>query len=73
MSFEYIGLGAQSIEHYNVLSEKTSFLSPGGSKVTIFGTGDLDPLYIDVSNFSVPPLCLKCPHVLFLALFGSPI
>ena len=27
----------------------------GGPNVTIFGREDLDPLYFDVSNFSVPP------------------
>ena len=35
-----IGLGAQSIKHANVLSEKTNFSALGGPKVAIFG-GDL--------------------------------
>ena len=51
----YIGFGAQSIEHANVLSEKINFSAPGGRKVAIFGIADLDPLYFDVSNFSVTP------------------
>ena len=48
-------LGAQSFEHANVLSEKNNFSALGGPKVTIFGRDDLDPLYFDVSIFSVPP------------------
>ena len=51
-----IGFGAQSIKHANVLSEKkTNFSALGGPQVTIFGGDDLDPLYFDVSNFSVTP------------------
>ena len=48
-------LGAQSFEHANVLSEKINFSALGGPKVAIFGRDDLDPLYFDVINFSVPP------------------
>ena len=51
----YICFGAQSIEHANVLHEKNDFSAIGGPDVTIFGREDLDPLYFDVSNFSVPP------------------
>ena len=50
-----LGFGAQSIEHANVLSEKINFSAPGGRKVAIFGMENLDPLYVDVSNFSAPP------------------
>ena len=37
------------------LSEKTLFSALGGPEVAIFGRDDLDPLYFDVSNFSVTP------------------
>ena len=47
--------GAQSIKHANVLSEKNRFSALGGPKVAMFGGDDLDPLYFDVSNFSVTP------------------
>ena len=32
----YIGLGAQSFEHANILSEKINFSALGGPKVAIF-------------------------------------
>ena len=51
----YICFGAQSIEHANVLFEKNNFSAQGGRKVAFFGMEDLDPLYFDVSNFSVTP------------------
>ena len=51
----YICIGAQSIKHANVLSEKNHFSALGGPKVAMFGGDDLDPLYFDVSNFSVTP------------------
>ena len=53
--FKLVCLGAKSFEHANVLSEKNHFSALGGPKVAIFGRDDLDPLYFDVSNFSVPP------------------
>ena len=51
----YISLGAQSVKHANVLSEKINFSAPGGRKVAIFGREDLDPLYFDVGKFLAPP------------------
>ena len=50
-----IGIGEESFEHANVLSEKNNFSAPGGRKVPIFGMEDLDRQYFDVSNFSDPP------------------
>ena len=35
--------------------KKTHFTAMGGPKFAIFGRDDLDPLYFDVINFSVPP------------------
>ena len=46
-------MNAQSIEHANVLSEKTHFSALGGPKVAIFGRDDLDPPYFDVSNYII--------------------
>ena len=70
---EYICLGAQLFEHANVLSEKkTHFSALGGPKFAIFGRDDFDPLYFDVSNFSVPPdppICLKIPKCAFFTTF----
>ena len=40
-----IGLGAQSFEHANVLSEKINFSALGGPGVAIFGPDDLHPMY----------------------------
>ena len=54
-NLEKICLGAQSIEHANVLSEKNHFSALAGPKVAIFGRDDLDPLHFYVSNISVPP------------------
>ena len=55
ITVEYICLGAHSIKHYNYLSEKKSHFQPWGPKVAIFGRDDIESLYFDVSNFSVPP------------------
>ena len=54
----YICLGAQSFEHVNVCLKKTNFSALGGPKCAILGRDDLDPLYFDVINFSVPPAFL---------------
>ena len=51
----YICIGAQSIKHANVLSEKNHFSALGGPKVAMFGGDDLDPLYFEVHMFLVPP------------------
>ena len=62
-----------SIEHANVLSEKTHFSALGGPKFTIFGRDDLDPLYFYVSNFSDPPDFYGLPYMLGLChfIFGT--
>ena len=67
-----ICLGAQSIEHANILSEKNHFSALAGPKVAIFGRDDLDPLHFDVSNISVPPdppICLNMPKCAISSTF----
>ena len=41
---KYLGLGAQSFEHANVLYEKINFSALGGPGVAIFGPDDLHPM-----------------------------
>ena len=40
-----IGIGEESFEHANVLSEKNNFSALGGPGVAIFGPDDLHPMY----------------------------
>ena len=52
--------------------KKTHFPALVGPEVAIFGRDDFDPLYFDVSNFSVPPdppICLKIPKCAFFTTF----
>ena len=52
--------------------KKNHFSALGGPDVAIFGRDDLDPLYFDVSNFSVPPdppICLKMPKCTMFTTF----
>ena len=41
----FIGIGEESFEHANVLSEKINFSALGGPGVAIFGPDDLHPMY----------------------------
>ena len=40
----FIGIGEESFEHANVLSEKINFSALGGPGVAIFGPDDLHPM-----------------------------
>ena len=58
----YICLGARSIQHCNVLSEKINFSAHSARRAAIFWTDHLDALNLKVLFFSWlsdPPLCLK--------------
>ena len=55
-------LGARSIQHCNVLSEKINFSAHSARRAAIFWTDHLDPLNFNVFFFRdspTPPLCLK--------------
>ena len=52
--FVYVSVHSQSNMPMFCL-KKTHFSALGGPKVAMFGGDDLDPLYFDVSNFSVTP------------------
>ena len=51
----WVSLGVRSIEHADVLSEKNNFSAPGGPKSAKFDPGHLDPIYLEVGNFSASP------------------
>ena len=55
-------LGARSIQHCNVLSEKINFSAHSARRAATFWTDHIDPLNFNVFFFRdspTPPLCLK--------------
>ena len=66
----YICLGARSIKHCNVLSEKINFSAHSARRAAIFWTDHLDPLNFNVFFFRDSPTPLLCLKMAKCAIFS---